>query len=329
MNLIELFDSLSIPIKGVSDAFNAVPIPDYPNFRIAVDNAGNPVLLLAVEDSQKNTRLKNIRLKHLQLVKDIKCKITENSESTFQTFTVITFLNSDRHLQQYFLQISETLVKSLNEKPTQHQVFETLNKFVEIFRALNDVPTNTAQGLWSELFLIDIADDTKTILKYWHNFPEETFDFNSGTEKIEVKSTSRFERIHTFSSEQLNPPLESQLLIASIFIRQNNNGKNIQDLVDSITAKIGNEFELIEKLNKLISKTLGNSLEQSIKIKFDYEIAKNSLRFYSHQDIKKIEEIYIPSEVSGVKYKSDLSAISQIKISELQPKEILFACFNS
>ncbi len=195
MNLIELFDSLSIPTKGISDAFNAVPIPDYPNFRIAVDSIGNPVLLLAVEDSQKNIRLKNIRLKHLQLVKYVKCKITENGESVFQTFTVITFLNADRHLQDYFLQISETLLKSLNTKPTQEQVIVTINKFVEIFRALNDVPTNTAQGLWSELFLIDFANDTKTILNYWHNFPEETFDFNSGTEKIEVKSTSRLERI--------------------------------------------------------------------------------------------------------------------------------------
>ncbi len=265
MNLIELFDSLSIAAKGMSEAFNAVQIPDYPNFRIAVDSARNPVLLLAVEDSQKNTRLKNIRLKHLQLIKDVKCKITENGESIFQIFTVITFLNADRHLQEYFLQISETVIKSLNAKPTQHQVFETLTKFVEVFRALSDVPTNTAQGLWSELLLIDIANDTKTILSYWHNFPEETFDFNSGAEKIEVKSTSRFERIHTFSSEQLNPPFENQLLIASLFIKQNNSGQSTQDLIDSITAKIKNEFELIEKLNTLVSKTLGNSLEQSIK----------------------------------------------------------------
>lgn len=328
MNLIELFDLLSIPAKGIVDAFSAVPIPDYPNFRIAVDSAGNPVLLLAVEDSEKYTRLKNIRLKHLQLVKEVKCIITENGESIFKTFTVITFLNADRHLQEYFLQISETLIKSLNSKPTQNQIFETLSKFIEIFRALSDVPTNTAQGLWSELFLIDIANDTKTILNYWHNFPEETFDFNSGAEKIEVKSTSRLERIHTFSSEQLNPPPESELLIASIFVRQSNTGQNIQDLVDSITAKISSEIELIEKLNTVVSKTLGNSLEQSIKIKFDYEIAENSLRFYSHQDIKKIEEIYIPSEVSGVKYKSDLSAISPVEISKLQFKKVLFACFN-
>ena len=327
MNLIELFDSLLIPAKRDSDAFNALPIPDYPNFRMAVDNKGNPVLLLSVADSQKNIRLKNIRLKHLQLVKVVKCKITENGESTFQTFTVITFLNADRHLQEYFFQISETLIKSLNERPTQQQIFETLNKFVEIFRALSDVPTNTAQGLWSELFLIDVANDTKTVLSYWHNFPEETFDFNSGAEKIEVKSTSRLERVHTFSSEQLNPPIESTLLIASIFIRQSNTGQNIQDLIDSITLKISNELELIEKLNTLISKTLGNSLEQSIKIKFDYETAKSSLRFYSYQDIKKIEEIYIPTEVSGVKYKSDLSTITFVNLEALDQKKTLLNSF--
>lgn len=327
MNLIELFDSLSIPAKGNSELFTAVPIPDYSNFRIGVDSGGNPTLLLLTLGSERNTRLKNVKLKHLQLVKDVKCKITENNDSNFQNFTVITFLDADRNLQEYFLQVAETLIKSLDSKPTQSQIFETLNKFIEIFRALNDVPTNTAQGLWTELLLIDIAKDTKNVLRYWHNLPEETFDFNSGEEKIEVKSTSRFERIHTFSSEQLNPPDKTELLIASIFVRQDNKGKNIQGIIDNITAKISDDLELIEKLNMVVSKTLGNSLEQSIKINFDYELAKDSLRFYQYQDISKIEEIYIPNDVSGVKFKSDLSSIDSVRIEQLKTKKILFNCF--
>lgn len=231
---------------------------------------------------------------------------------------------SDRHLREYFLRVAESFVKSLNIKPTQEQVVETINKFVEVFRSLNDTPTNTVHGLWTELFLIEYSANPKVLLNYWHNIPEERFDFNSGGEKIEVKSNSNFERIHTFSSEQLNPPADTQVLIASIFIRQHSNGQSIQQLVESITNKIEHDIELTDKLNNIIFKTLGNSLEQSIKIKFDYNIARESLRFYKHQDITKIEEIHIPNEVTEVRYKSDLTEIKPINLNELNNKEELF-----
>lgn len=323
MNLIVLFDTLTLP-DGNEKFFNAIQISEYPNFRIAVDYEGNPILLLSVANAVKNIALKNFRLKYLQLEQNIECKISENGKNSFQTFTVITFTSTDRNLQEYFLRISETLIKTLSNNPTQQQVIESLNKFVEVFRALTDTPTSTVQGLWAELFLIENSDNSKILLNYWHNLPEEKFDFNSGVEKIEVKSNSNFERIHTFSSEQLNPPECSQILIASIFVRQNSGGQNIQQLVDSITVKTQNDINLTDKLNNIVCKTLGNSLEQSIKIKFDYNIAKDSLRFYKHQDISKIEEIHIPTEVSEVRYKSDLTILKPIKPNELETSGQLY-----
>ena len=323
MNLIELYDSLAFPEEGNEKTFNAIPIPEYPSFRIAIDIEGNPILLLSVANTVKNIALKNFRLKYLQLQQNIECKISENGKSSFQTFTVITFTSSDRNLQEYFLRISETLVKTLSNKPTQQQVIESLNKFVEVFRALTDTPTNTVHGLWTELFLIESSTNPKTLLNYWHNIPEEKFDFNSGEEKIEVKSNSNFERLHTFSSEQLNPPTGTQVLIASIFIRQNNAGQSIQQLVGSIASKVQHDIDLADKLNNIVCKTLGNSLEQSIKIKFDYNIAKDSLQFYRHQDISKIEEVHIPDTVSEVRYKSDLTELNAVKPENfLTPKDL-------
>lgn len=189
---------------------------------------------------------------------------------------------------------------------------------------MSDTPTNTVHGLWTELFLINNSEKPETLLNYWHSIPEEKFDFNSGEEKIEVKSNSNFERIHFFSSEQLNPPIGSNVLIASIFIRQNNTGQNIQQLVDSITIKIKNDINLTDKLNNIVCRTLGNSLEQSIRIKFDYNIAKDSLLFYNFQDICKIEEVHIPNEVSEVKYKSDMSTVLPINFSHFKRSGDLF-----
>ena len=312
MNLIDLFDSLSLQGVVNEKTLNAISIPDYPNFRIAINVDGNPVLLLTVKENVNFAVYKNFRLKYLRLEQNIVCKISENGEYRFQTFTVITFTSDNRNLQNYFLRISETLIKSLSNKPTQQQVIDSINKFVEVFSSLNDTPTNTIHGLWAELFLIDNSKNPATLINYWHNIPEEKFDFNSGNEKIEVKSNSNFERVHFFSSEQLNPSIGSQVYIASIFIRQNSNGQNIQQLMESISNKIQKETELIEKLTRLVLKTLGNSIEESINIKFDYKIAKDSLRFYRHQDIRKIDEIHIPTEVSRVQFISDLTDLKSV-----------------
>jgi hypothetical protein len=324
MNLIELYDTLSLP-ENDNKVFNAIPIPEYPNFRVAIDFEGNAVLLLSVSKRIKDLSLKNFRLKYLQLEQNLECRIYENDSFILQTFTVVTFRCSDRNLQEYFLRISETLVSTIGQKPTQQQVINSLKKFVEVFKTLTDSPTNTINGLWAELFLIENSSNPKSAINYWHNLPEEKFDFNAGLERIEVKSSSNFERKHIFSAEQLNPPSDTQVLIASIFLKQHNSGMNIQQLLESISKKVNYDFETADKLNSIVFRTLGSSLEHSIGIKFDYAIALQSLQFYRHKDIDKIEEIHIGNNVSEVKYKSDLTNISPVEVGKLKDKKILFS----
>lgn len=323
MNLIDLYDSLNVP-ESDSQVFNAITIPNYPNFRIATDIEGNAVLLLSVTKRIKDFSLKNFRLKYLKLEQNLECKIYEGDLVSFQTFTVITFRCSDRNLQEYFLSISESLVKTIGQNPSQHQVIDSLKKFVEVFKTLTDSPTKTINGLWAEVFLIENANNPKEMINYWHNLPEEKFDFNAGIERIEVKSSSSFERKHIFSAEQLNPPLDTQVLVASIFLKQHNSGYSIQQLIERISKKVNFDIESINKLNFLICRTLGSDLEHLIGIKFDYEIARQSLQFYRHQEIEKIEEVHIPNDVSEVKYKSDLTKIKPIELKKIQGKQILF-----
>jgi len=323
MNLIDLYDSLSLP-ENDSKVFNAIPIPEYPNFRVAIDYEGNAVLLLSVSKIIKDLSLKNFRLKYLQLEQNLECRIYENDSFKLQTFTLVTFRCSDRNLQEYFLRISETLVKTIGQNPTQQQVIDSLKKFVEVFKTLTDSPTNTVNGLWAELFLIENSGNPKVLINYWHNLPEEKFDFNAGTERIEVKSSSNFERKHIFSAEQLNPSSDTQVLIASVFLKQHNSGNSIQHLIDRISAKIDYNFEAVDKLSTIVFRTLGSSLEHSIGVKFDYDIAQQSLRFYRHQDIDKIEKVHIPNNVSEVKYKSDLTNTKAIELNKLKENKILF-----
>ena len=314
MNLLTVFLELDIPQTENSKLFNATALNDFPFAKIGVNYFGFPVILISSKFDQTHLSQKNIKLKYIELTHNLECKVSENGKSKIDNYSVIIFKSNEETMQNYFLGIAQSLLNSLSKQPTQKEVFETFKNFIEIFRSLTEIPTKTIQGLWAELMLIEQSKNPETLINYWHNIPEEKFDFNADSQKIEVKSSSNLERVHIFTAEQLNPPNDSQVLIASIFTKQVSNGINVLDLLDKIDNRI-KEIELKEKIYRIVSRTLGNTFEQTTKIKYDYDLAKNSLRFYKHQDISKVERINIPERVSEVKFKSDLTKINPIDIN--------------
>lgn len=323
MSLLDAFLEIEIPKKDNPKLFNATALSDFPFAKIGVNYLGFPVILISSKFDQTHLSQKNIKLKYIELTHNLECKVSENGKSKIDNYSVIIFKSNEEILQNYFLGIAQSLLNSLSKKPTQKEVFETFRNFVEIFRSLTETPTKTIQGLWAELILIEQSKNPETLINYWHNLPEEKFDFNADSEKIEVKSSSNLERVHIFTAEQLNPNNDSQVIIASIFTKQVSSGLNVLNLLDKINNRI-TDIKLKEKVYRTVSKTLGNTFEQTTKIKYDYDLAKNSLRFYRHQDISKVERINIPERVSEVKFKSDLTNVTQVDIAKLSTQGQLF-----
>jgi len=310
MNIVKEFCSLQIPKEKGSD-FNAVQLKQYAFAKIGVNKFGFPVILIDSKSDKTFLTQKNIRLEYLELNHNLECKISEKGNSKYSNFTIIIFKSNELTLQKYFLGIAENLLNELTKNPSQDEVYNTFRGFIEIFRAMSNPPKTTVQGLWCELLLIATSKNPQTLLEFWHNMPEEKFDFNADIEKIEVKSSSSLERKHIFTSDQLNSPKGKEILIASIFARQSANGKNIADLMDSIKSKVDNVI-LLDKLSSIVGATLGNALEQGLRVKFDYDLAKDSINYYQSSKISKIEEIHIPSKVSELKYKSDLTKVETV-----------------
>ena len=323
MSLLNTFLELEIPQTENSKLFIAKALNNFPFAKIGVNFLGFPVILISSKFDKTHLSQKNIKLKYIELTHNLECKVSENGNSKLDNYSVIVFRSNEEILQNYFLGIAQSLLNSLSKKPTQKEVFETFKNFIEIFRSLTETPTKTIQGLWAELILIEQSKNPETLINYWHNLPEEKFDFNADREKIEVKSSSNFERVHIFTAEQLNPTNESQVVIASIFTKQASKGITILELLDKIENRI-TESELKEKIYRIVSKTLGNTFEQTTKIKYNYDLAKNSLRFYRHQDISKVKRINIPERVSEVKFKSDLTNIKPIDITKMPTDGQLF-----
>lgn len=308
MKLLESFNRLKIPITNKINVFNSFSLKEFTFIKIAVNYLGYPIVLIKCNVNNHAIR-RNISLKYIELTYNNTCKISEIDTIIDSGFIVITFKTIENTLVLYFFRIIEILINTLSLTNLENQIDTSLKHFVELFRALDSPPLNTIQGLWSELFIIENAKNPLVCLNHWHSNPEEKFDFNSGIFKLEVKSSSLLNRIHHFSAEQLYGSSENEILIASVFVKQTYNGVSLLDLITNIDSKLSNT-SLMEKLMTTLSKTLGNTIEQAVNIKYDYNLAKCSLKFYRYQDIEKIEEINVSNKISEVHYKSDLSTIN-------------------
>jgi hypothetical protein len=308
--MIKEFTSLEIPSKNGS-VFNAKRLDRYPFAKIGINQSGFPSILIDSTSDKTFLNQKNIRLEYLELLHNLECKVTEEYKTQFENYTIILFKSKEFTLQKYFLGIADNLLSELSKNPSQKEIYNIFNDFIEIFKAISSPPKTTVQGLWCELLLIETSLKPQILLEFWHNNPEEKFDFNADQEKIEVKSSSTLERKHIFTSEQLNAEDGATVIICSIFARQSSNGKSIADLIELIKNRVQSQV-LIQKLLRLVGGTLGNALEQGLAVSFDYELGKDSINFYDSSTVSKIERINIPSKVSEVKFKSDLSDIKTV-----------------
>ncbi|MCW5909533.1 MAG: PD-(D/E)XK motif protein [Cyclobacteriaceae bacterium] len=323
MNLVEIFNIIEQPSENGSFQFSAIPIPEYSNHRIAKDKYNNPTLLLSTSSQEAETVAANMKLQNVSVLFDIKCKIHQGGNLLEKTFTVVCFIGKDVSLKKYFLKLCSTLLEDLGNSPSQDEIRKEITRFIELFRLATEPQTKTIQGLWAELLLIAESKEPANLIRCWHSIPEEKLDFNNGDERIEVKSSSNSLRVHNFSIDQLNSPSNTQTLIASVFVRQASVGKSIEALSNEISERLS-DTELTEKLQLQIALTLGKAIRDSMKLKFDYEYAKDSLQFYRTEDIPKIDIENIPRFVSDVRFKSDLTGLKPVIPMELMADGSLF-----
>jgi len=323
MSIAGLFDGLEMPSGSNPRLYNVRALPDYPIAKVGINVLGYPAVLIASSREHRIGFSRNVKLKFLELENNVECKLSEAENTTYSTHTVISFVSEDTELQHYFLEVCEVLLRSIAASATAEDILSTFRRFINIFSSVSETPTKTLHGLWAELFVIESSADPTALLRYWHSEPEGRFDFNADAEKLEVKSSAALERVHTFALEQLNPPTGDQVVVASLFVKHHSNGVSIKGLLDSIAQSV-NDVHLLQKLFGLVAKTMGNGLEQSIKAKFDYALAKRSIKYYKHQDIQKISIQNVPSKVSQVKFRSDLSPVPAVAINTLSLNGLLF-----
>lgn len=319
LNLKEIYDKLPLPINQNKNSYSAEAIEGFENHRIAKNNTDNPSLLIYISDKNQNFFIANQNLFSIKICHNLKCEIDSEKKLTHNNFSVVSYIGQNDDIKDVFLSTCQVLINSLGQNPSNKKIKSIVGKFVELFKAIKETPRKSLQGLWAELLLIEQSNFPENLIKAWHSVPEEKFDFSFNQLRLEVKSSGSETRTHHFNLGQLKPINNTEIIIASVLVKTNVGGLSILDLLSNLNSKLINYPKQKEKLHLLVYSTLGIEIIKVSQLKFDYESAKESLQFYNAKDIPKIKSVYIPKEVSNVKFISSLvnSKFSNIKIDEL------------
>lgn len=303
------------------NSFLAASLPFSQKHKIGISTEGFPLFFIECNDIVHSA---DITLEFISVLFNRPCNLSENNTQSENIYTIISLKTENSDFQKYFFDVVCIVLEQLPENPSHKQLKKEIQKLIELFSRFNRPPRITIQGLWAELFVIEQAKNPEYLIQSWHSSSEDKFDFNDGQDKIEVKSTANVSRIHRFSLEQLNPNKNSNLLIASVFVIQTGQGKNIFDLINSICKRV-QSIELQFRLNEIVSQTLGNDLDKASETYFDYQQACDTLAFFDFKSIPTIKNDSIPYEISNVHFDCDLSNVNTVQNEILKSsKSLLF-----
>lgn len=304
LEFAEILDTTPRPQLEGTSRYYVKRIPGAPAHFFGWSSEGFPVLLLAARGTLVREPL---RLAGLEVQYSIPCDIavSEDEHST-NTLTTIRCNSTDAAIHSYFAYASEVIVRIVGGNPSIQQVSEAVNNLTELFQRLARPSTRSARGLFAELLVVHLSTSPRTAVRAWHSAAEDRFDFSIGDVRLEVKSTASRQRIHNFSFEQCVPPSGTVGILASLFVEGSGGGVSLLDLMQRVEIQLAGAEDLILKLHETIAEGLGSDTASSLAMRYDEELAVSSYQVYELGAIPAIRDC-MPSEVSGVHFRSDIS----------------------
>ena len=232
----------------------------------------------------------DVRLRNLEVRQAIRCRVRDSDgREAFINGCLIVCRSDQATLQDLFLRLYDNATEELGDVPSARSVAEWLRRLVTLLSRLEQDARRTLQGLWAELLVIRELGDSMMMLRRWHADPQDRFDFLGDGFALEVKSCQDFDRVHTFSLEQLRPPSGLVAWVASVVVRRDLGGCSIMELAGLIESDLG-EPAAKSLFREAVLATGGSALEDDDNHRFDLVTARGSLRLLDTQAIPSFHE---------------------------------------
>lgn len=175
-------------------------------------------------------------LEYIQLVHNQKCIVKEDKKEKNKNYSVLKCSIDNQKLKELFLKLLENIILEIPDKISQKDITDLTRDIFDLFEKISKPSRETLIGLWGELFVINSSKNANVLIQAWHPETTDKFDFFNQNQALEIKTTTSNDRIHNFSYEQLYVGNE-KLLICSIMLRQNRDGKSLEDLRNGILGQ--------------------------------------------------------------------------------------------
>lgn len=315
--LFEIFGSLSPGPAAQSGrpAYCVSGIPGRSGYFVGKDRDAAACILISGAGAALRKRAP-IRLENLEVAFGLKCLVRQGGQSSQDVFTVIRCRNDQRSIIRYFFSVGEAVVGMLGDGPTDTAVATAVNRLAQIFQKLQKPAGQAVTGLLGELLFIRQSGTSPRMVAAWRAMQTSRFDFSWGDVRIDVKAATGRIRSHVFAYDQCNPPPGTVALVASLFVEEASGGTAFRDVLAAVEARAEGDVGYVLKLHEVVAETLGSGLSEAMMYRFDEQHAVGSLQLFDLTAIPGVRGA-LPSGVSDVHFRSDLSACAPISKQEL------------
>ncbi|CAN5492613.1 hypothetical protein BH09PLA1_BH09PLA1_02700 [soil metagenome] len=91
-----------------------------------------------------------------------------------------------------------------------------------------------------------------------------------------------------------------------------------------VRRRIEFDASLLLRVDGIIAETLGEAWKESLKLRYDWQTAKDSLRFFAMASVPSVGS-HLPPQLSEVRFRVDLSGVEPLSAAALIKHGGLFA----
>lgn len=271
------------------------------DFYIGVDKEKNVVVV--IKSYSQNGRPYNINTKALSLECNAKVSF---SNGNVENVHILKCLLRSKKEKDIFLEVAKLFV---NDDYSDKYVVDTFNTLQNFFANKNELSDNELIGFYAELYTIYKFHDFLRIENYWQSQDRLKFDFSfTETLKLEIKATTKENRIHHFKHEQLYSNYYD-IYVLSYLLRYDDEGLSMYELMEKIQPILAGNKDLCMRLNYIEKNT---NIDRLKDLKYNPLYTESQMRFFSAKDIPKFQE-QTPAGVSKAEYDCSLENVLPIK----------------
>lgn len=241
--------------------------------------------------------------------------VLEHDSNTIGNYHVLICKKKDAVSVEHFDRVCDYLFVKPDNSYSSAEMLKLFYSLETIFTVTSSRDRSLEIGLYGELSVINFFYDKRLgeLYKTWHTdfFNKHDFEINK-TKKLEVKSTVKDVRIHSFRHNQIcREGLD--IYVISCMLQPCENGLSLYDLCKRTISLLDNSEQMLA-IELLMNKLGLNASYQGINC-IQQETYDN-MALFNAKNIPHIASA-IPSGVSNVSYDVDFSGVDECDYSEL------------